>query len=710
MESYIVVVIDSNGFEAESSPPIFVIPLSVTLAVDDTVPCSPTLIATVNGGSPFSGATMRLFKSSRYHYNYVLYKNGFEIESGEINPGDFTFNPTETGTYKITVTDINGCMATSSSVFFQILNITLEYPPCSLNLIAFPSGARISQTFTINTPSGSETGIPVSIHIDSFTVPITEVGNYSVSVEDGNGCTASSQVIDVTSLPFTSISYVVIDQSICTVGIMVTTVGGTGTYTYNLYLQQHIDSNSDSNSELGTLVQTIVGGTSETLSATENGLYAITVTDTNGCEHQVINIPISIEPTIVIDQTPLCNSVLLTATPSCSTPVLSYQWYNSSGIIAGEMEPTLEVTVADEYHVNITYDDVNLDVQTSGWYTEVTSIPVESVTIALSNGQTTCSGILTASSICNNFTSYQWYISPANTPIAEAIDPTLIITSNGSYYVQVTYDDADSQSHTIQSNILDVTTLTTEAVTIQLSSSGCTYILTAISSCYNTITYQWYNSPANTPIANATNNILDVTANGGYYVIGSYSDVNSVPQTATSNIITITTQLISLTINVVQTTTSATLTAVVVGGVPTVTYLWNTTERTSSIIVTTTGTYICTVTDGNGCSLMASVSITIVNPAFSLEVKANGGVVVDPCSTIYLCGYIQRLMAILTGGTTPYYYKWIYDHNVISRESIVKIRKVGLYKLIVADADCKVITFHFRVKKGTCVDCNQKFT
>ncbi|QQL50315.1 Ig-like domain-containing protein [Mucilaginibacter ginkgonis] len=61
---------------------------------------------------------------------------------------------------------------------------------------------------------------------------------------------------------------------------------------------------------------------------------------------------------------------------------------------------------------------------------------------------------------------------------------------------------------------------------------------------------------------------------------------------------------------------SVTITAVPSGGSGTYSYQWNTGEVTSTITVTTPGTYTVTVTDGNAACGPASNSVTITNPSF----------------------------------------------------------------------------------------------
>ncbi len=90
--------------------------------------------------------------------------------------------------------------------------------------------------------------------------------------------------------------------------------------------------------------------------------------------------------------------------------------------------------------------------------------------------------------------------------------------------------------------------------------------------------------------------------------------------------------------------TSTTLTANPVGDVP-FTYLWNTTATTSSITVSSAGTYSVTVTDVNGFTASTSVGVT-VNPLPSCSISGSNNVC--PGSTNPHSG--PAVKAILTNG------------------------------------------------------------
>ncbi len=176
-----------------------------------------------------------------------------------------TANPNFTnlapGGYTITVTDGNGCQDTeaislnvSSSIFATIINI--NPPACNVS----------NGSLTVNATGGSgiygyDIGNGSSTN-NSFQ-NLAE-GNYTITVTDSNGCTATDQ-ITMTSTAGPSV-FISTDDASCGQAngeVNITASGGTAPYTYD------IGNGPTSNNTISNLSQ---------------GNYNVTITDAVGCQ------------------------------------------------------------------------------------------------------------------------------------------------------------------------------------------------------------------------------------------------------------------------------------------------------------------------------------------------------------------------------------------------------------------------------------------
>ena len=109
------------------------------------------------------------------------------------------------------------------------------------------------------------------------------------------------------------------------------------------------------------------------------------------------------------------------------------------------------------------------------------------------------------------------------------------------------------------------------------------------------------------------------------------------------------------------------------GGTPGYTYNWTPSGGTNATTISTlcAGTYVCTVTDKNGCTV--TVSVTITQPPV-LTVTAT--------STATCAGYKEgTATAIVTGGTPTYHYVWSNGKTT----STITALSAGTYTITVTD-------------------------
>ena len=190
------------------------------------------------------------------------------------------------GTYQITVTDNNGCSATSSAIISQP-NLLEAVISNSTNVTCF---GGTDGTATVNVAGGTS---PYNYSWspnggNAYTASGLMPGTYTVTITDANNCSATAEatITDALPLSLTASS----SNPLCNGQngeLVFSATGGTGTISYNV-------NNNAQNSPM----------------VAPNGSYTIVATDANGCSAQsimVISQPDALVLT-AIGTDPLCNS------------------------------------------------------------------------------------------------------------------------------------------------------------------------------------------------------------------------------------------------------------------------------------------------------------------------------------------------------------------------------------------------------------------
>ena len=289
--SYTVTVTDANNCSATQQINIIVrLPIAITLTPDTTICAgsSVTLNATASGGdgnysfswnnglstnasivfTPGTDTTLNLIVSDGcstppvsgdvtvhvtiinlgvLSISNVKCKGGtdgaaaIQIISGGTSPfsvnwsnGNTTFNNQNisNGVYTATVTDFNGCTQSISVTITEPSLLTVSSNPdqtiCisqSINLSPVTAGGILPYSFQWSNGITSST---------NNVAPVTTTP-YTITVTDGNGCTAASSTL-ITVFPALQIINITNDTTICrgkTIKLSVTVSGGNGLYQYN---------------------------------------------------------------------------------------------------------------------------------------------------------------------------------------------------------------------------------------------------------------------------------------------------------------------------------------------------------------------------------------------------------------------------------------------------------------------------------------------
>jgi len=534
-----------------------------------------------------------------------------------------TVNNLSAGTYAVTVTDANGCTSSNSVTINQptpvVASITNSTNvacngQCNGSATVAANGGTPNYTYSWNT-------IPAQT---GATANNLCAGSYTVTVTDVNGCTATAVAT-------------IAQQSTITANINSTNAlcngaaNGTATITANGGTPNYFYSWST------TPIQT--NATANNLAA---GTYTCTVTDANGCtatatvtitQPNVLNSSISSSSNATCNAN--CNGTA-TVTAIGGTPNYSYSWNTSPA----QTSATTNNLCAGSYIVTVT--DANGCTSTNS----VTITAPTAISTNINSTNVTCnagangSATVTANGGTPNY-SYSWNTTPVQTT-ATASNLTA-----GSYTVIVTDANGCTTTNTVTitepSALVANVSATTNVTCNGLCNGSATVTTTGGNPNY---TYSWNTIPVQT---GATANNLCA---GSYTV--TVTDVNGCTATAVATI----TQQSTITANINSTNAlcngAANGTAIITanGGTPNYFYSWSTTPVQTNATANNlaAGSYTCTVTDANGCTATASVTISQPNILNSNITSSSNAT----CNTN--CNGTATVTAV--GGTPNYSYSW----------------------------------------------------
>ena len=518
------------------------------------------------------------------------------------------------GSYTVTVTDHNGCTATASVTITQptILTATISG---STGVSCF-GGSNGTATVTAGggTPAYTYSWAP-SGGSNATGTGLT-AGSYTVTVRDHDGCTATASITITQPTQLTATMGVPTDPT-CNGGTgsaTVTAGGGTLNYTYSWAPS---------------------GGTNATGTGLTAGSYTVTVTDHNGCT-ATASVTIT-QPTVVTATISAITNVAChggtgsaTVTAGGGNSPYTYAWTPSGGSNA-----TATGLTAGSYTVTVT--DHNGCTGTAS--VTITQPAVLTATISAINNVPchggTGSATVTAAGGTPAYT-YSWAPSGGTNAIGTGL-------TAGSYTVTVTDHDGCTATASVTITQPTLLTATISAVTnVSCNGGAGSATVTAAGGTLN-YTYSWAPSGGT--------NAMGTGLTAGSYTV-TVTDHDGCTATASVTI----TQPALLTANISATTDvpcnggtgSATVTAA--GGTLNYTYSWTPSGGTNAIGTgLTAGSYTVTVTDHDGCT--ATASVTITQPAL---LTAN----ISATTDVSCHGGTGSATVTAAGGTLNYAYSW----------------------------------------------------
>ncbi len=492
--------------------------------------------------------------------------------------GQTTQNVTglSSGVYTVVVTDNTGC-STSKTV-----NIT---QPSTINPQTSSIGASCGQsngTASV-TASGGTGAFTYSWNPGgqaTATATGLSAGTYTITVTDNNGCTSTASV-NIANSSSGNVSISASSNPNCfgqTTGTATASIsGGTSPYTYSW-------NNAQTNQQA-----TGLGA----------GTYTVTITDANGCSGtQTVSItqPTQVAAAVSSSST-LCSGSTGTAsvTASGGSGSFTYNW-NPSGQTAatatGLSAGSYVVTVTDQ---NGCTQTANVSVTSAGSMT----VNLTSSTNPLCGGQNTGSATMSAATGTAPYT-YSWSGGGGTNATATGL-------AAGTYTLTVTDANGCQNTQTVTITQPAAITATAAATAASCGASDGTASVTSGGGT-GSFTYSWSNG--------GTTSSLTGLSTGNYIVL--ITDGNGCTQTAQTNVGQNggPTATATATATIIQAGQSSTLNSTGGG-----TYTWspstglsctNCQSPTASPAVTTD--YCVTVTDNNGCTATACITIVVETP------------------------------------------------------------------------------------------------
>ena len=665
--TYNCTVTDANGQTASSGN------ISVTEPTALSASATSTNV-TCNGGT--DGAVTLSATGGTSGYTYA-WSNG----STTVNLSNVAV-----GSYTCTVTDANGCTATSNTV-------TITEPAA---LSASAAGTNVScngQTdggVTLSVIGGLSFTYAWSNGATTSAISNLAAGSYSCTVTNPNGCTAISNTVTITEPTALSASATSTNVT-CNGGtngaVTLSATGGTSGYTY-----------AWSN-----------GSTTANLSNVAAGSYTCTVTDANGCTATSNTVNIT-EPTAI-------NATASSTDISCNGATDGTVTLNVSGGAGGSTGSSVIIGTSLDSNSTLDAGPVNIYYRSLRYQTVYTA--AELTTAGATPGNITELGWNVSSAPIYGMPNYTISIKHTTAPDASSHDGTgLTQVYNNTLYTPVAggFDMLTFQvpfSWNGTDNIL--VDICFDLVNPNWDASGVTKTYAAIngsryieddnfSQCgaitFSVIdfkpqvkfsmgtggtggyTYAWSNGATTANLSNVGAGSYTCTVTDGNGCTTTSNTVNITEPTALNASLTGT----DISCNGL---TDGSVALSVSGGTSGYTYAWSNGVTTANLNNIASGNYTCTVTDANSCTVVSN-NVTVSEPTV---ITISNTTIVNDTNVIVNNSGNGSVDITPSGGTPPYQYLW---SNGDVTQSIMSLDS-GSYALTVTDNNGCVETFTFTV-------------
>ena len=474
----------------------------------------------------------------------------------------------------VTVTNANGCSATSAitSVVVHSLpvaNIT------SLNGNSFCQGGSV----TLVASAGSSYLWSNGAFTQSISVSSTQ--NPTVTVTNAYGCSTVSAPFAVTMNPAPSTTVTANGPTtFCAGGSVTLTAPAAASYLWNS------------------------GETTQSIIASVDGPYTVTITDGNGCIANSVNTNITVLALPSVQAIAGNNSVCEGSTVQLTSATINGSWTSSNASVA-TIDATGLVTGLQAGTSTISYTVTNAN----GCSTSVSmAMNVNAVPVLASITGVTSLCLGSTTTLNNAQTSGTW--SSSNVAIATvAANGVVSGLSAGTATIFYTYTNANGCTSSVTAQVT-VNALPSGVITANgpttFCQGGSVELVAPVAASYS-----WSNGSSTSSIIVNNSGSYDLTITDANGCTGGVA-----PVTVTVNALPNAT-IVSSGSNVCL---GSTVTLTASGGTA---YSWSNNASTAAINVVAANNYVVTVTDANGCVNTASETVVFnANPAVTLT--ANG--------------------------------------------------------------------------------------
>lgn len=582
----------------------------------------------------------------------------YRVDANSNNTGAFT--NLASGNYIGTVTDGLGCDT--------LVNFTIGTPAQLISNVTVQQNVSCAGG-TDGALSVAATGGTVGYTylwsvggVTTTTITGISAGTYAVTITDANGCSVTSPgiITQPSALLASSGAQPAQCNGTPTGTLTGTGAGGTAPFTYAW--------NS--------------GETSANVNNVLPGSYVLTITDSNGCT-DTTQITVAQPPLLLVNATntpATCHNLndgTATAQPTGGTLPYTFSWSSTpaqTGITATTLLPNTPYTV--------TVTDANLCTATATTSLQAPApltLTITPTTVSCNSGS---DGTATVSANGGNGGYLFVWSVPGET------DATANNLPTGTYSVTVT--DNKGCTATIATVVNQPTALLPTTTVINAKCFGATDGSAKVNVLGGTMpyTYIWSSGQNTQTIENQPGSVYTVTVTDSKNcTVTASATIGQQPQ-----IIPAFTAKNVLCYN----GTSGSINTTATGGTPPFNYVWygpdNFIGLTKDIDSLAAGTYILTITDINGCTLIDEV--TLNQPLAPLQLTAP-----YVSDTVCFDGATGTARVNAQGGTTPYSYLW--DDPAGQTTQFAQNLDVDTYRVTVTDGNgCKAIDSTFIYQKN----------